>query len=135
MFYFSTASWDHTESVVDFSPNQTEATIIEMNPSTYNIRMFAKNSAGTSRASNVLTVTIEEAGMVLFSSSFGFCSKTEDLCFCFYVFCLVQLKKKLAVHYRTQSKLIKQLCHSFEVLLNMLSQLVLWFYETKKKIL
>ncbi|XP_024863373.1 Down syndrome cell adhesion molecule-like protein 1 homolog [Kryptolebias marmoratus] len=55
------ASWDYTESVVDFSPNQTEVTIIEINPSTYNIRMFAKNSMSISRASNVLTVTIEEA--------------------------------------------------------------------------
>ncbi|KAF7228072.1 cell adhesion molecule DSCAML1 isoform X1 [Nothobranchius furzeri] len=51
------ASWDYTESVVDFSPNETDATIIEINPSTYNIRMFAKSSVGTSKASNVLTVT------------------------------------------------------------------------------
>lgn len=56
------ASWDYTQTVVDFSPNQTEATIIEINPSTYNIRMFAKNSLGTSKASNVLTITTGEAG-------------------------------------------------------------------------
>ncbi|XP_032384663.1 Down syndrome cell adhesion molecule-like protein 1 homolog [Etheostoma spectabile] len=56
------ASWDYRKTVVDFSPNQTEATIIEINPSTYNIRMFAKNSLGTSRASNVLTITTGEAG-------------------------------------------------------------------------
>ncbi|XP_062281406.1 cell adhesion molecule DSCAM-like isoform X1 [Scomber scombrus] len=55
------ASWDYTKTVVDFSPNQTEATIIEINPSTYNIRMFAKSSLGTSKASNVLTVTTGEA--------------------------------------------------------------------------
>nr|XP_020474889.1 Down syndrome cell adhesion molecule homolog isoform X2 [Monopterus albus] len=55
-------SWDYTKTVVDFSPNQTEATIIEINPSTYNIRMFAKNSLGTSKASNVLTITTGEAG-------------------------------------------------------------------------
>ncbi|XP_031175311.1 Down syndrome cell adhesion molecule-like protein 1 homolog [Sander lucioperca] len=56
------ASWDYRKTVVDFGPNQTEATIIEINPSTYNIRMFAKNSLGTSRASNVLTITTGEAG-------------------------------------------------------------------------
>ncbi|XP_026214292.1 Down syndrome cell adhesion molecule homolog [Anabas testudineus] len=56
------ASWDYTKTVIDFSPNQTEATIIEVNPSTYNIRMFAQNSHGTSEASNVLTVTTAEAG-------------------------------------------------------------------------
>ncbi|XP_039975764.1 Down syndrome cell adhesion molecule-like protein 1 homolog [Xiphias gladius] len=56
------ASWDYTKTVVDFSPNQTEATIIEINPSTYNIRMFAKNSLGTSKPSNVLTITTGETG-------------------------------------------------------------------------
>ncbi|KAM6952532.1 uncharacterized protein PEZ65_012981 isoform 2-T2 [Lycodopsis pacificus] len=56
------ASWDRTKTVVDFSPNQTEATIIEIIPSTYNIRMFAKNSQGTSKASNVITITTGEAG-------------------------------------------------------------------------
>ncbi|XP_068570716.1 cell adhesion molecule DSCAM-like [Cebidichthys violaceus] len=56
------ASWDHTKTVVDFSPNQTEATIIEIIPSTYNIRMFAKNSQGTSKASDVITITTGETG-------------------------------------------------------------------------
>ncbi|XP_020502169.2 cell adhesion molecule Dscam1 isoform X1 [Labrus bergylta] len=56
------ASWDYIKTVVDFSPGQTEATIIEINPSTYNIRMFAKNSVGTSRASNILTITTGETG-------------------------------------------------------------------------
>ncbi|XP_037636461.1 Down syndrome cell adhesion molecule homolog isoform X1 [Sebastes umbrosus] len=56
------ASWDYRKTVVDFSPNQTEATIIELNPSTYNIRMFAKNSRGTSKAGNVITVATGEAG-------------------------------------------------------------------------
>lgn len=55
------ALWDYTNTVVDFSPNQTEATVIEINPSTYNIRMFARNSHGTSKASNILTVTTGEA--------------------------------------------------------------------------
>ncbi|XP_077589069.1 cell adhesion molecule DSCAML1-like [Stigmatopora nigra] len=50
-------TWDLKKTVVDFSPNLTEATIVEMNPSTYNIRMFAKSSAGSSQASNVLTFT------------------------------------------------------------------------------
>ncbi|XP_016525129.1 Down syndrome cell adhesion molecule-like isoform X4 [Poecilia formosa] len=54
------ASWDYSKAIIDFSSNETEATIIEINPSTYSIRMFAKNSLGTSEASNVLTVTIEE---------------------------------------------------------------------------
>lgn len=62
--FIPTASWDYTKTVIDFSPNQTEATIIEVNPSTYNIRMFAQNSHGTSEASNVLTVTTGEAGVV-----------------------------------------------------------------------
>ncbi|KAM7389649.1 hypothetical protein PAMP_023612 [Pampus punctatissimus] len=57
-------SWDYTKTVVDFSPNQTEATIIETNPSTYNIRMFAVTSLGTSKASNVLTITTGETGVV-----------------------------------------------------------------------
>ncbi|XP_047208637.1 Down syndrome cell adhesion molecule-like isoform X2 [Girardinichthys multiradiatus] len=56
------ASWDYTKAIVDFSSNETDATIIEINPSTYNIRMFAKNSMGTSKASNVLIVTIEDRG-------------------------------------------------------------------------
>lgn len=51
--------------VVDFSANQTEATVIEMYPSTYNIRMFAQNSLGTSKASNILTITTREAGAVI----------------------------------------------------------------------
>ncbi|KAM9377175.1 protein sidekick-like [Pholidichthys leucotaenia] len=54
------ALWDYTKNVVDFGPNQTEATIIEINPSTYNIRMFAKNSRRTSSPSNVLTITTGE---------------------------------------------------------------------------
>lgn len=58
------ASWDNTKTAVDFSANQTEATLIEMNPATYDIRMFAENSAGTSNASNVLTITTGEAGVV-----------------------------------------------------------------------
>ncbi|XP_034546682.1 Down syndrome cell adhesion molecule-like protein 1 homolog isoform X2 [Notolabrus celidotus] len=56
------ASWDHRKTVVDFSPDQTEATIIEINPSTYNIRMFAESSVGTSKASNILTITTGETG-------------------------------------------------------------------------
>lgn len=56
------ASWDYTKTVIDFSPNQTEATIIEINPATYNIRMFAKNGLGTSKPSNVLIITTGETG-------------------------------------------------------------------------
>ncbi|XP_068182006.1 cell adhesion molecule DSCAM-like [Antennarius striatus] len=56
------ASWDSTPTIVNFSPDQTDATIIEMNPSTYNIRMFAESSLGTSEASNVLTITTREKG-------------------------------------------------------------------------
>ncbi|XP_054649071.1 cell adhesion molecule DSCAML1-like [Dunckerocampus dactyliophorus] len=55
-------SWDFKKTVVDFSPNQTEATIIEINPSTYNIRMFAKSTLGTSKPSNILTFTTGEKG-------------------------------------------------------------------------
>ncbi|XP_061755744.1 cell adhesion molecule Dscam2-like [Nerophis ophidion] len=55
-------SWDFKKTVVDFSSNQTEATIIEINPSMYNIRMFATNSHGTSKASNILTFTTGEKG-------------------------------------------------------------------------
>lgn len=50
--------------VVDFSANQTEATLVELLPATYDIRMFAMSIAGTSNASNVLTVTSGEAGVV-----------------------------------------------------------------------
>ncbi|XP_072251970.1 uncharacterized protein [Leuresthes tenuis] len=53
----ATAPWDRTTNIVDYSPNQTDATIIEINPSTYNLRMFAKNNLGISKASNVLTIT------------------------------------------------------------------------------
>ncbi|KAM3612613.1 uncharacterized protein V6R79_011263 [Siganus canaliculatus] len=56
------ASWDYTKEVVFFYSNQTEATLIELNPSTYNIRMFAQSGVGKSRASNVLTVTTGEPG-------------------------------------------------------------------------
>ncbi|XP_061541881.1 cell adhesion molecule DSCAML1-like [Phycodurus eques] len=55
-------SWDFEKTVVDFSPNQREATIIEINPSVYNIRMFAKSSLGTSKASNILTFTTGDTG-------------------------------------------------------------------------
>ncbi|CAL9706811.1 unnamed protein product [Knipowitschia caucasica] len=55
------ASWNHRKTV-DFSCNQTEATIIEIKPSSYNIRMFARNIFGKSKASNVLTLTVEEKG-------------------------------------------------------------------------
>ncbi|XP_008418309.1 Down syndrome cell adhesion molecule-like protein 1 homolog isoform X2 [Poecilia reticulata] len=65
------ASWDYTEIVIKFDANETEATLVEFKPSTYNIRMFAKNSLGTSKASNVLTVTIEEGGVHFSSSSPG----------------------------------------------------------------
>lgn len=61
---FSTALWDDTKTVVDFSPDQTEATIFEMNPSTYNLRMFAENRMSTSKASNVLTITTGVTGVV-----------------------------------------------------------------------
>lgn len=67
-FFPPTASWDYTKTVVDFGPNQKEATIIEINPSTYNLRMFAKNSLSTSRASNVLTITTGETGVVFLYS-------------------------------------------------------------------
>ncbi|XP_047440371.1 protein sidekick-1-like [Mugil cephalus] len=56
------ASWDYIKTVVDFGANETEATIIEIHPSTYNIRMFARNSLGTSKASNVLTITTGDTG-------------------------------------------------------------------------
>ncbi|XP_029368970.1 Down syndrome cell adhesion molecule-like protein 1 homolog [Echeneis naucrates] len=56
------ASWDITKTVVDFSPDQREATIIEIHPAIYNIRMFAKNSLGVSKPSNVLTITTGEPG-------------------------------------------------------------------------
>ncbi|KAF7668701.1 hypothetical protein LDENG_00294720 [Lucifuga dentata] len=55
-------SWDSTKTVLDFNPNQTEATIIEIHPSTYNIRMFARNIVGTSEASNIVTITVGETG-------------------------------------------------------------------------
>ncbi|KAM4586686.1 cell adhesion molecule Dscam1-like isoform 2-T2 [Fundulus diaphanus] len=63
------ASWDYTKTVIDFSSNETEAKIIEMYPSTYNIRMFATNSVGTSKPSNVLNITIEEKGQQNSSST------------------------------------------------------------------
>ncbi|XP_077388240.1 protein sidekick-2-like [Festucalex cinctus] len=55
-------SWDFKKTVVDFSPNQTEATIIEINPSTYNIRMFAKSRLGISKPSNIVTFTTGDTG-------------------------------------------------------------------------
>ncbi|MEQ2197277.1 hypothetical protein XENOCAPTIV_027053 [Xenoophorus captivus] len=63
------ASWDYNKTVVYSIANKTQTTITEVNPSTYNIRMFAKNRFGASKASNVLTVTIEERGVA--SSSFS----------------------------------------------------------------
>lgn len=51
---------------MDFGLDQREATIIEMNPSTYNIRMFARSYVGTSRPSNVLTITTGGTGLLLF---------------------------------------------------------------------
>lgn len=64
---------------MDFGAHETEATIIEMNPSTYNVRMFAKNSQATSAASNVLTITTGEAG-VIFIKKMYYCS-----CSCVFV--------------------------------------------------
>lgn len=57
-----TASWDSTKTVVEFGPNQTDATILEVKPSTYNLRIFARNRLGTSKASNVLTITTTDTG-------------------------------------------------------------------------
>ena len=72
-FWNSTASWDYTKTVVDFGPNQREATIIEINPSTYDLRMFAKNSLGISKASNVLTITTGETGVAFLTLTYIFC--------------------------------------------------------------
>ncbi|XP_030648150.1 Down syndrome cell adhesion molecule a [Chanos chanos] len=56
------ASWEKARRTRDVSPTLNQATIIELHPSsTYNIRMFAKNSIGDSDASNELTVTTDEA--------------------------------------------------------------------------
>lgn len=62
-----TASWDYTKTVVEFGPDQTEATILEMKPSTYNLRMFTRNRLGTSKASNVLTITTRETGAQIYN--------------------------------------------------------------------
>lgn len=64
-----TESWDYANEFVDFSTDQREATIIELNPSTYNLRMFAKTSVGKSRASNVLTITTGDTGVVFMDFS------------------------------------------------------------------
>lgn len=54
---------------------------MEINPSTYNIRMFAKTSLGTSKASNVLTITTGEAGVV-FLHSLSFLVLCLNVCRC-----------------------------------------------------
>ncbi|XP_056457059.1 cell adhesion molecule DSCAM-like isoform X2 [Gadus chalcogrammus] len=56
------ATWDSTQRIGGISPNQSEATLIEMRPSTYHIRVFARSSAGSSPPSNVLTFIIAEKG-------------------------------------------------------------------------
>lgn len=44
----------------------TDATVINLRPTTtYNLRLFAVNSVGTSDASNVLTFTTKEAGKII----------------------------------------------------------------------
>lgn len=62
--------------VVVFSANQTEAALAELNPASYNIRMFAESTAGTSNSSNVLTVTTGEAGVLCLNvlSELFFCT-------------------------------------------------------------
>lgn len=57
------APWDSTKTVVEFGPNQTDATILEVKPSTYNLRIFARNRLGTSKASNILTITTTDTGL------------------------------------------------------------------------
>lgn len=91
--FFPTASWDYTKTVIDFSPNETDATIIEVNPSTYNIRMFAKNSLGTSKASNVLTITTGETGAVFLNYN---CILNSHCLCCMLQYCGTQDKTTLA---------------------------------------
>ncbi|XP_008325594.1 cell wall protein DAN4-like [Cynoglossus semilaevis] len=56
------ASWDSTTDSIEFSPNQTEATMVELHPSTYHVCVFAKNRHGVSKPSNILTVTTGQTG-------------------------------------------------------------------------
>lgn len=45
------------------NPELTQLTLVDLRPAkTYNLRMFATNSLGTSHTSNILTITTKEAG-------------------------------------------------------------------------
>lgn len=57
------ASWDTAVITQVMNPELTQLTLVDLRPAkTYNLRMFATNSMGTSHTSNVLTVTTKEAG-------------------------------------------------------------------------
>lgn len=59
-----TASWDTAVSTDITNPELTQLTLVDLHPArTYDLRMFVSNCVGTSEASNVLTVTTDEAGI------------------------------------------------------------------------
>ncbi|XP_012414426.1 cell adhesion molecule DSCAM [Trichechus manatus latirostris] len=59
-------SWDSAQRTKDVSPQLNSATIIDIHPSsTYSIRMYAKNRIGKSEPSNELTITADEAVMLV----------------------------------------------------------------------
>uniref|UniRef100_A0A8C4S2V6 Cell adhesion molecule DSCAM n=1 Tax=Erpetoichthys calabaricus TaxID=27687 RepID=A0A8C4S2V6_ERPCA len=57
-----TDSWDSVQGTKGVSPHLNQATMIDLHPSsTYNIRIYANNQIGKSKASNELTITTDEA--------------------------------------------------------------------------
>ncbi|TNM98701.1 hypothetical protein fugu_013265 [Takifugu bimaculatus] len=56
------ASWDTAVITQILNPDLTHLTLVDLHPAkSYNLRMFATNSVGTSHSSNVLTITTKEA--------------------------------------------------------------------------
>lgn len=63
--FCDSASWDTAVITQLLNPDLTHLTLVDLHPAkSYNLRMFATNSVGTSHSSNVLTITTKEAGRV-----------------------------------------------------------------------
>lgn len=62
-FLCYSASWNTAVITQILNPELTKLTVVDLHPAkTYNLRMFATNSVGTSHSSSVLTITTKEAG-------------------------------------------------------------------------
>lgn len=93
------ASWDTAVITQVLNPELTQLTLVDLRPAkTYNLRMFATNSLGTSHTSNVLTITTKEAGRAEAHRTL-FCIKDifMDSLFC-WILCVLSTRGSSSGH-------------------------------------